>query len=68
MNSTRLRKAAVVFGAAILLSASPAAGSPGNDDGSGGRIALNGTQMSGVHDSDGRIAVNGTALTGVRSR
>jgi hypothetical protein len=73
MKSNRFRIAAVAFGVTALLSASPAKGSPGEgSDGSGGRIALNGTQLTGMRAAqsnsadDGRIAVNGTRLTGIR--
>ena len=36
------------------LGASPAVGSPPEDDGGGTRIALNGTQRTGVRDSHDR--------------
>ena len=76
MKSQRFRIAAVAFGAALLLSVGSAAGSPPSGSDGDGRIALNGTRLTGLHSaaragddgSGGRIAVNGTAITGIRPK
>ncbi len=59
--------AAVMVSAAVLLSAGAAHGSPSSgDDGSGSRIAVNGTRTTGIRHPNAGIQGNGTKLTGVR--
>jgi hypothetical protein len=65
-HRTRVRVAALVFGAVALLGAAPALSAPGQDDDGGGRIAVNGTQRAGVREPNAGIQSNGTKLTGVR--
>ena len=60
------RFAAVAFAAVVALGASPAGalgGGDGQQQGDGGRSAINGTQLSGVRQGKD---INGTKLTGVR--
>jgi hypothetical protein len=58
MITKRFQLAAGALVAVAVLGVGPAHAESGD-----GRIALNGTELTGVRD---RIAVNGTQLTGVR--
>jgi hypothetical protein len=58
MTTKRFRLAAGMLVAVVVLGISPASAEPGD-----GRIAVNGTERTGVRD---RVALNGTQLTGLR--